>query len=90
MAAELVAFLRLALAGDAVGQRELAGRSHTLPDALADRINEWAVGSEIGDVILEDTGEGYAVIEDYVTDVENILLSADTRQNSDRKGYAYE
>lgn len=66
---ELVAFLQLALAGDAVGQRELAERLHTLPDALADRINEWAVESDIGDVILEDTGAGYAVIEEYRADV---------------------
>lgn len=76
---ELTAFLRLALVGDAAGQRELAGRLHTLPDALADRINEWAVGSEIGDVILEDTGEGYAVIEDYVADVKALLSHADPK-----------
>lgn len=73
---ELAAFLRLALVGDAIGQRELAGRLHTLPDALADRINEWAVGSEIGDVVLEDIGNGYAVIEDYVADIETLLSSA--------------
>lgn len=76
---ELTAFLRLALVGDAIGQRELAGRLHTLPDALADRINEWAVGSEIGDVILEDTGEGYAVIEDYVADVKALLSHTDPK-----------
>lgn len=65
LAPELVEFLRLALADDTAGQRELAGRLHTLPDALADRLNEWAVEGELGDVILEDTGAGYAVIEDY-------------------------
>ena len=44
-----------------------------LPDALADRINEWAVGSNIGDIILEETDGGYAVLEDYRTAVTALL-----------------
>ena len=73
---ELADFLRLALAGDSAGQRALAARLRVLPDALADRINEWAVGSDIGDIILEDTDGGYAVMEDYRTAVTALLQPA--------------
>ena len=73
---ELADFLRLALAGDGAGQRALAARLRVLPDALADRINEWAVGSDIGDIILEDTDGGYAVMEDYRTAVTALLQPA--------------
>ena len=73
---ELADFLRLALAGDGAGQRALAARLRVLPDALADRINEWAVGSNIGDIILEETDGGYAVMEDYRTAVTALLQQA--------------
>ena len=73
---ELADFLRLALAGDSAGQRALAARLRVLPDALADRINEWAVGSNIGDIILEETDGGYAVMEDYRTAVTALLQPA--------------
>ena len=73
---ELADFLRLALAGDGAGQRALAARLRVLPDALADRINEWAVGSDIGDIILEETDGGYAVMEDYRTAVTALLQPA--------------
>ena len=73
---ELADFLRLALAGDGAGQRALAARLRVLPDALADRINEWAVGSNIGDIILEETDGGYAVMEDYRTAVTALLQPA--------------
>ena len=73
---ELADFLRLALAGDGAGQRALAARLRVLPDALADRINEWAVGSNIGDIILEETDGGYAVLEDYRTAVTALLQPA--------------
>ncbi len=75
-APELADFLQLALAGDCAGQRALAARLRVLPDALADRINEWAVGSDIGDVVLEETDGGYAVIEDYRAAVSALLQSA--------------
>ena len=73
---ELADFLRLALAGDGAGQRALAARLRVLPDALADRINEGAVGSNIGDIILEETDGGYAVLEDYRTAVTALLQPA--------------
>ena len=72
-APELTDFLRLAYAGDGGGQHELASRLHTLPDALADRINEWAVGSDIGDVILEEMDGVYAVVDDYREAVSGLL-----------------
>lgn len=72
-APELTDFLRLAYAGDGDGQHALASRLHTLPDALADRINEWAVGSDIGDVILEETDGVYAVVDDYREAVSGLI-----------------
>ena len=43
-----------------------------MPDALADAINEIAADA-LGDVLLEDTGDGYRVIEDYLDWMESAL-----------------
>ena len=72
-APELTDFLRLAYDGDGGGQHALASRLHTLPDALADRINEWAVDSDIGDVILEESNGVYTVVDDYREAVSGLL-----------------
>lgn len=62
---ELAPFVRLALQGDAAGQRAFARRMGQLPDAIADRINEIACENVIFDVILEETDDGFGVVEDY-------------------------
>lgn len=61
---ELADFIRLADLGDAVAQRVFATQMNSMPDAIADKINTVA-GDRIGDIILEDMGGFYAVIEDY-------------------------
>ena len=60
----LAGFLPLAAAGDRAGQRAFALSVGQMPDAVADRIN--AVAEEyFGDIVLEDAGGYYTVIEDY-------------------------
>ena len=73
----LCAFVRLALAEDRAGQRSLADAWHTMPDALADRVNSITADNEIFDVILEDRGDGtYVVLEDYRQTVRSLLEDA--------------
>ena len=58
------------------GEREFLLRAYRgesqpqdiLCDAVADAINEKAVDLT-GDVILEDNGFGYEIIEDYLSDI---------------------
>lgn len=65
---ELAEFVRLAAAGDRAGERRFAAAHGLMPDALADRINT-AACDILGDIILEDAGGYYAVIEDYMKDL---------------------
>lgn len=65
---ELAEFVRLAAAGDRAGERRFAAAHGLMPDALADRINT-AACDILGDIILEDAGGYYTVIEDYVEDL---------------------
>ena len=60
----MLAFVRAALVGDVLAEERIAGKQGKLKDAFADEINGIAA-DVIGDVILEDIGVGYAVIEDY-------------------------
>ena len=59
------AFLPLAVARDRAGQRAFARELGELPDAITDKINTVA-GDVVGDIILEDLGGCYAVVEDYL------------------------
>jgi hypothetical protein len=62
----LADFILLCLKKDATSQRKLA-HSHNLgTDELADRINEVALDI-VGDIILEDDGQAYTVIADYIS-----------------------
>ncbi|MBQ3483638.1 MAG: TerB N-terminal domain-containing protein [Clostridia bacterium] len=61
---ELAEFVRLVAAGDADAQRAFALARHTMPDALVDRVNTLAE-EQIGDIVLEQTDTGLAIIEDY-------------------------
>lgn len=65
---ELAEFVRLAAAGDRAGERRFAAAHGLMPDALADRINT-AACDILGDIILEDAGGYYTVIEDYMEDL---------------------
>lgn len=65
-------FLRAVLENDIAGQREAAREKGMLLDVLADRVNELA--SELfGDILLEENGAAYAVIEDYESTLQDLL-----------------
>ena len=58
-------FVALAAARDRAGQRAFARGRGEMPDAIADKINTIA-GDFVGDIILEDCGGYFAVVEDYL------------------------
>lgn len=62
--AEMLAFIYAVMRGDAAEADRLSKKRGLLADAFADEINSVAADA-IGDVILEDCGEGFGVIEDY-------------------------
>ena len=66
---DLVGFVRLCAAADRTGQRDFALSLGSMPDAVADRVNTIAA-DVFGDVILEQTDGCYAVITDYLSDLE--------------------
>ncbi len=72
---ELAEFVRLALAGDGAGQRAFAARARKMPDAIADAINTVTAEVEIYDMILEEDGGVYRVIEDYRDQVQALLCA---------------
>ena len=57
-------FIKLCQSGSIAEQRKFAIANKLSIDELADRINEAAVDI-LGDIILENDGEAYRVIEDY-------------------------
>ena len=57
-------FLELCISEDFDRQRQFARQSSVSVDELAEQINSLAL-EELGDILLEDTGDGYAVLEDY-------------------------
>lgn len=57
-------FIKLCQSGAAAEQRKFALANNLSTDELADRINEIAVDI-FGDIILENNGEAYRIIEDY-------------------------
>lgn len=59
----------LLLNGDSRGFEQLANENRLLPDTLAERINELLYDS-VGDIVLQQSGVGYAVIDDYRTETE--------------------
>jgi len=65
-------FIIAALDGDISAQAAIAARSGSLPDIIADRINTLAADL-MGDILLEDVGGGYAVIEDYEEETRGAL-----------------
>ena len=65
-------FLRAVLAGNPKSIRAAAAQAGGLPDALADEINELAADT-LGDILLEDTGNGWQVLDDYRDRLEQIV-----------------
>ena len=65
-------FLRAAAEQDYEKQRIFAQNAKKMPDVIADEINELAA-EHLGDILLEDMGDGYAVIEDYAEQVDDLL-----------------
>lgn len=65
-------FIRAALAEDFSEQARVASRAGSLPDIIADKINTLAADI-MGDILLEDIGGGYAVLEDYVEETKGAI-----------------
>lgn len=65
-------FLLAVQTGDNRKIRAAAAQSGGLPDALADRINELAADT-YGDILLEDGGDGWRVLDDYRDRLEQIV-----------------
>ncbi len=70
---DLTIFFKAALVEDREGQRAYCQTHHKLPDAVADEINDITTTYEIFDMVLENTGNMYTVIEDYKEIINNIL-----------------
>lgn len=70
-------FLTAVRNADNAGIRAAAQALGTLPDALADEVNELAT-EDFGDILLEDGGDGWRVLDDY-RDLLNTILS-DTKK----------
>lgn len=62
---DITDFVALCRAPSLLQQRKFATAHGITVDELADRINETAADI-FGDIILEDSGNGYAIIEDYL------------------------
>ena len=68
------AFLLALQSGNARDIRTAAAEAGKLPDVLADEINSLSA-DRFGDILLEDTGDGWRLIEDYRDWLEEILGS---------------
>ena len=64
MLGDLLDFALAALEKNRAAQEEFSRKTGRLPDAVADEINTIAVGF-FGDILLEETDEGFSVIEGY-------------------------
>lgn len=62
--APYLAFLRATLQGDRAGQRTAARTAGIPLEVLADEVNTLAADL-LGDILIEESDDGYAVIEDY-------------------------
>ena len=67
-----LAFLRAALDRDVAAQRSFAQSNGKLLDLLADEINDLSA-EHMGDILLEEDGGAYAVIEDYIELARDLL-----------------
>ena len=67
-----ISFIRAALDEDFARQSAVAMQAGSLPDILADKINTLAADM-MGDILLEDIGGGYAVLEDYIEETKGAI-----------------
>jgi hypothetical protein len=67
-----IAFIKSALSEDFAEQGRLATTAGSLADVIADKINTLAADTR-GDILLEDTGAGYVVREDYIEETKGAL-----------------
>lgn len=65
-------FIYAALAEDYAAQTRIATEAGTLIDIIADRINTVAF-ENMGDILLEECGDGYVVLEDYKEEIKGVL-----------------
>lgn len=71
----VISALKYLLDGDNTSFDRLAAENNMLPDTLAETVNE-AVYDIVGDIVIENDSSGnggFAVISDYITDVEEFI-----------------
>ena len=61
-------FIALCVSPSSTAQRAFAQAHGLSVDEIADKINETAVDI-FGDIILEDVGSAYGIIEDYIDQI---------------------
>ncbi len=66
------AFIKAALSEDFAEQGRIAASVGSLADVIADKINTLAADMR-GDILLEDIGIGYTILEDYIEEVKGAL-----------------
>lgn len=65
-------YLRCLLAQDAEGRRRALAAAGVSEAMMIDAVNEKAL-DELGDIAIEESGDGPAVLEDYIEDVRGML-----------------
>ena len=71
---EYLPFVLAALDGDMASERAFAAARGALTDAVADTVNDIAAG-EFGDIILEESGGAWRVMEDYADELRAALIT---------------
>lgn len=66
------AFIKAALSEDFAEQGRIASEAGSLADVIADKINTLSADIR-GDILLEDVGMGYAVLDDYIEETKGAL-----------------
>lgn len=66
------AFIKAALSDDFAAQGRIAAEAGSLTDVIADKINTLSADTR-GDILLEDVGIGYAVLDDYIEETKGAL-----------------
>ncbi len=66
------AFIKAALSENFAEQGRIAASAGSLVDVLADKINTLSADMR-GDILLEDAGIGYAVLDDYIDETKGAL-----------------
>ena len=65
-------FLKASLNEDFAEQGRIATSLGSLTDVIADKINTLSADLR-GDILLEDIGNGYTILEDYIDEVKGAL-----------------